>query len=60
MKMGSVKSITALLRVGQYGGGGEYSVLGFCIVPRCARANTASLELNIPPYCPPTVELEDV
>ena len=29
---------------------GEYSVLGFCIDPRCARANTASLELNIPPY----------
>ena len=27
-------------------------VLGFCIVPRCARANTASLELNISPYCP--------
>ena len=22
------------------------------IVPRCARANTASLKLNIPPYCP--------
>ena len=34
------------------GNTGEYSVLGFCIVPRCARANTASLELNIPPYCP--------
>ena len=32
---------------------GRHSVLGFCIVPRCARANTASLELNTSPYCPP-------
>ena len=32
---------------------GEYSVVGFSIVSRCARANTASLELNINSlYCP--------
>ena len=32
----------------------KYSVLGLCIVPRYARANTASLELNGSPYCPPS------
>jgi hypothetical protein len=30
-----------------------YSVLGLCMVPSCGRANTATLELNIPLYCPP-------
>ena len=30
------------------GNTGEYSVLSFCIVPPCCRANTATLELNIP------------
>ena len=33
---------------------GKYSVLGLCIVPPCGRANTATLELNISPYCPPS------
>ena len=34
---------------------GKYSVLGFYIVPRaCARANTATLELNISPNRPPS------
>ena len=33
---------------------GGYSVLGLCIVPPCSRANTATLELNIPLYCPPS------
>ena len=33
---------------------GKYLVLGFCIVPPFGQANTASLELNISPYCPPS------
>ena len=33
---------------------GEYSVLRLCIVPPCGQANTATLELNIPLYCPPS------
>ena len=33
---------------------GIYSDLWFCIVPPFGRANTATLELNISPYCPPT------
>ena len=32
---------------------GKYSALGFYIVPPFGRANTATLKLNIPPYCPP-------
>ena len=32
----------------------KYSVLSFYIVPPCSQANTASLELNISPYCPPS------
>ena len=36
------------------GNTGEYSVLRLCIVPPCGRANTATLELNIPLYCPPS------
>ena len=39
------------LRSGQYG---EYSALWFCIVPPGGRANTAILELNIHPFCPPS------
>ena len=33
---------------------GEYSVLRLCIVSPCGRANTATLKLNIPLYCPPS------
>jgi len=33
---------------------GDYSVLGFCIVPPYGLANTASLDPNILLYCPPT------
>ena len=33
---------------------GKYSVLGLCIVPPRGRANTATLELNISSYCPPS------
>ena len=33
---------------------GKYSALWFCIVPPFGRANTATLELNISPYCPLT------
>ena len=33
---------------------GKYSALWFCIVPSFSRANTATLELNISPYCPPS------
>jgi len=45
------KYIIALLRSGSTG---EYSILGFGIGPLYGRANTASLELNILLYCPPT------
>ena len=45
------KYIIAFLRSGNMG---KYSVLWFCIVPPFGRANTATLELNISPYCPPS------
>ena len=45
------KYIIALPRSGSTG---EYSVLSFCIGLPYGRANTASLELNILLYCPPT------
>ena len=45
------KYIIAVPWVGQYG---EIFVLRLCIVPPCGRANTATLELNIFPYCPPS------
>jgi len=48
------KYIIALLKLGSTG---EYSVLGFCIGPPYGRANTASFELNILLYCPPTREI---
>ena len=48
------KSYNILLQFLGLGNMGKYSVLGLCIVPPCGRANTATLELNISPYCPPS------
>jgi len=47
-------SYNILLQLLRSGSTGEYSVLGFCIGPPYGQANTASLELNILLYCPPT------
>ena len=49
-QVSAIKSIIAF----PLGRKGEYSVLRLCIVPPCGRANTATLELNIPLYCPPS------
>ena len=50
----SSHTINLLLHFLGSGNIGKYSALWFCIVPPYGRANTATLELNIFPYCPPS------
>ena len=47
-------TINLLLHFLGSGNMGKYSALWFCIVPPFGRANTATIELNIFPYCPPS------
>ena len=50
----SSHTINLLLHFLGSGNMGKYSALWFCIVPPFGRANTATIELNIFPYCPPS------